>query len=174
MGLIILFLMIVVPIIEIAVFIQVGGWIGLWPTLGTVILTAMAGTALLRQQGFATLRRAQESLAAGRFPVTEVFDGLCLVVAGALLLTPGFVTDAVGLLLFVPALRSLLRDTLGRYLLQTGRVQMYSNTPPPPGGTGSAPGTGPVIEGEFEEVDEKRPSGNKKRDADNPWKRDGS
>ncbi len=172
MGLIILFLMIVVPIVEIAVFIQVGGWIGLWPTLATVVLTAMAGTALLRQQGFATLRRAQESLAAGRFPVTEVFDGLCLVVAGALLLTPGFVTDSVGLLLFIPALRAFLREHLGRYLLQTGRVQMYSNTPPPPGEP--APGTGPVIDGEFEEVDDKRRPGNGSRGADNPWKRDSS
>lgn len=140
--------MIVIPIVEIAVFIQVGGVIGLWPTLITVVLTAMAGTALLRHQGLATLWRAQQSLEAGRFPVAEVFDGLCLLVAGALLLTPGFVTDAAGLLLFVPALRRALRQAVGRYLVASGRVRMAGGGPAPPGG---GPG-GTVIDGTFEEV----------------------
>lgn len=173
MGLIILFLMIVVPIVEIAVFIQVGGWIGLWPTLATVILTAMVGTALLRQQGFATLMRARENLAAGRFPVAEVFDGLCLVVAGALLLTPGFVTDTVGLLLFIPPIRAFLRQHLGRYLVQTGRVQVFSDGVPPRGNAGprgTAPGPGPVIDGDFEEVDERVRPEDRDRGGGNPWK----
>lgn len=172
MGLLILAAFIVIPITEIAVFIEVGGWLGLWPTIGLVLLTAIVGTGLLRAQGFATLMRAQQSLDEGRFPVAEVFDGLCLLLAGALLLTPGFVTDGVGLLLFVPALRNFLREKVGRYLLETGRVQMYANTPPPPGG--QAPGTGPVIEGEFEELDEKRPPGTGSRGTDNPWNRDSS
>ena len=114
MGLVLLLVMVGVPIVEIAVFIEVGGRLGLWPTLATVILTAMAGTALLRQQGLATLQRVHESLEANRFPMAEVFDGLCLLVAGALLLTPGFVTDAAGLLLFVPAVRGALRRAFGR------------------------------------------------------------
>ena len=91
-------LLLVVPIVEIALFIKVGGLIGVWPTIGIVIATALAGAALLRRQGLATLRSARASLADNRFPIDEVFDGLCLAVAGALLLTPGFFTDAVGLL----------------------------------------------------------------------------
>jgi len=183
MGLILLFLMIVVPIVEIAVFIQVGGWMGLWPTLATVVLTAMAGTALLRQQGFATLMRARDNLAAGRFPVAEVFDGLCLVVAGALLLTPGFVTDAVGLLLFVPGLRAYLRRHLSHYLATSGRVQVFSDGRTPPGGPGPqgpgagqgpAPGGGPVIDGEFEEVDRRKRPDDRNRGNGNPWNRDDS
>lgn len=107
---------IAVPLLEIAVFIQVGGLIGLWPTLGLVLLTAVAGTWLLRMQGMATLSRARSQLDQGVLPARELFDGLCLVFAGALLLTPGFVTDSLGLLLFVPALRDLLRGILARRL----------------------------------------------------------
>ena len=85
-------LLLAVPIVEIALFIKIGGLIGLWPTIGIVIATALAGAALLRSQGLATLRSARASLAENRFPLDQVFDGLCLAVAGALLLTPGFFT----------------------------------------------------------------------------------
>ncbi len=147
MGLVLLLVMIAVPLMEIGVFIQVGGWIGLVPTLATVVITALIGTALLRHQGLSTLTKARDSLALGRFPVTEVFDGLCLLFAGALLLTPGFVTDAVGFLLFVPALRIVLRQWLGRYLVASGRVQTWTDGQPDP-----RPGpAGPtVIEGDYE------------------------
>ncbi len=99
MVLILLVAMIGVPILEIIVFIEAGGYLGLWPTVGAVILTAIIGSALLRHQGLSTLARAQENLAAGRLPMTEVFDGLCIVIGGALLLTPGFITDTIGFLL---------------------------------------------------------------------------
>ena len=90
MGFFILLLFIAVPIVEISVFIQVGDVIGLWPTIAIVILTALMGTAMLRQQGLSTLMRAQSAMNEGRLPATELFDGLCLVIAGAFLLTPGF------------------------------------------------------------------------------------
>ena len=83
MGAILLATFVCVPIIEIVLFIEVGGRIGLGPTISVVVLTAFAGTFLLRQQGLATLRRAQASLEENRFPLDEVFDGLCLVGAGA-------------------------------------------------------------------------------------------
>lgn len=89
MAILLLAAFIAVPVIEIAAFIEVGGWIGLWPTIGIVIATAFAGTTLLRLQGLAVLRRFQESASRNELPVTEVFDGLCLLIAGALLLTPG-------------------------------------------------------------------------------------
>jgi len=77
MGFILLAAMIGVPILEIAVFIEAGELIGLWPTIGAVIVTAIVGTTLLRIQGLATLFRAQRNLEEGRLPVVEVFDGLC-------------------------------------------------------------------------------------------------
>ena len=156
--------MIGVPIIEIAVFIEVGGRLGLWPTLATIILTAMAGTALLRQQGLATLQRVHESLEANRFPMAEVFDGLCLLVAGALLLTPGFVTDAAGLLLFVPAVRMALRRAFGRYLVASGRLDAWTEKP----GPFASSGGGTVIDGEYHEVPPKNAAANNGDDTDQP------
>ncbi len=108
MPLILLAAFIAVPLIEIGVFIEVGGWLGLWPTLTVIVLTAMLGAGLLRAQGLATLARARAEADRGVLPVREVFDGLCLLLAGALLLTPGFVTDGLGFLLFVPAFRAAL------------------------------------------------------------------
>lgn len=113
MPVILLLLFIGVPILEIAVFIQAGQLIGLWPTLATVVVTAIIGTALLRAQGLATLARARQSLDQGKIPVEDIFTGLCLLVAGLLLLTPGFITDAVGFLLFLPP----FRRAAGRFLM---------------------------------------------------------
>jgi len=166
LGFILLILFIAVPIIEIGLFIEVGGRLGLWPTLGVVILTAMVGTALLRQQGLETLRRVQESLAQDRLPVAEMFDGLCLLFAGALLLTPGFMTDAFGFLLFVPALRTLAAGAIGRAIMRHGQVHVSGFSSAREGSTGpqqqgprtQAGTTGPtVIDGDFEEIVKEAP-----------------
>lgn len=143
---ILLMALIVVPIAEIALFIEVGGFIGFWPTMSIIILTALAGTALLRQQGVAILRKAQASLEENRFPIDVVFDGLCLLVAGALLLTPGFFTDAVGLLLFVPPVRLAIGRTLAQYLMARGSVDIGA------AGSFSGPRPGNVIDGEFQDI----------------------
>jgi UPF0716 protein FxsA len=97
-----------VPILEIALFIQVGGLIGLWPTLLIVVLTALGGTALMRRQGLQALRRLQDRLAQGGDPVGPIAHGAIILVAGILLLTPGFFTDSVGLILLIPAVRDRL------------------------------------------------------------------
>jgi UPF0716 protein FxsA len=145
------------PIIEIAVFMQVGELIGFWPTLAVVVATAVAGTWLLRYQGLATLARAQESLARQEFPIEEVFDGLCLLFAGALLLTPGFVTDSIGLALFMPPIRRLLQLMMRRWLANSPNTAFFVNGrnlpnrgSPPPDHAG-----GPTIDGEWTEI---RPS----------------
>ncbi|MDP6708660.1 MAG: FxsA family protein [Alphaproteobacteria bacterium] len=140
MAWIVLFLFLAVPLVEIAVFIEVGGWLGLWPTLAVIVATAVAGTALLRWQGLSTLARAQAALDRGQLPVAEVFDGACLLVAGALLLTPGFVTDAVGGLLFLPPFRALLRGLIAH------RLTAGLRAPRPEQGPDG------VIDGEWEEV----------------------
>ncbi len=143
-----------IPIVEIAVFIQVGGAIGVWPTIGLTLLTAIAGTVLLRTQGLATLARAQATLAAGEPPVAEMLDGMCILAAGALLLTPGFVTDAVGLALFVPGVRRLIGRALWRGFERSGRIHVWGGGGPGPGpGPRPPPPDGTVIEGEYREVD---------------------
>lgn len=106
MWLFLLFVM--VPIIEIALFIQVGGAIGLWPTLAIVVLTAIIGTALMRAQGIMALNRLQQAIADGGDPATPLIEGAMILVAGVLLLTPGFFTDTAGLLLLLPPVRMAL------------------------------------------------------------------
>jgi UPF0716 protein FxsA len=144
---------IIVPIAEIAIFIEVGGAIGLWNTVGLIVLTAIAGTALLRAQGLSTLRRAQESFARHVFPVNELFDGLCLLVAGALLLTPGFATDAAGLALFVPPIRAALRHAMLRYLSAAGGARIWVDGEETGGPGDSARHDPRIIEGEFRNID---------------------
>jgi UPF0716 protein FxsA len=96
---------IAVPVIEIALFIQVGGFIGMWPTLLIVILTALAGTYLVRSQGRLALGQLQQSFNELRDPTGPLVHGAMILFSGALLLTPGFFTDAVGFALLIPAVR---------------------------------------------------------------------
>ncbi len=148
MGILLLAAFIGVPLLEIAVFIEVGEAIGLWPTLATVILTAIIGTWCLRAQGLATLARARTQIDRGALPTKELFDGACLLIAGALLLTPGFVTDGVGFVLFLPAARDVLRGLLARHF--EGRMETHVHA-----GGREAHGRGrpgATIDGDFEEV----------------------
>ena len=91
-----------VPIIEIYLLIQVGGLIGVMPTIALVILTAFIGAVLLRVQGLQTYRRFYQALGQGRVPTTEILEGIALLVGGALLLTPGFFTDVIGFICLLP------------------------------------------------------------------------
>lgn len=102
------FLFLAVPLLEITVFVLVGSKIGVLPTIGLVILTAVMGSVLLRWQGFSALGRIQTELAAHRVPGKEMVQGVMILLAAFLLLTPGFVTDTLGLLLFIPAVRDLV------------------------------------------------------------------
>ncbi|HYB09518.1 MAG TPA: FxsA family protein [Alphaproteobacteria bacterium] len=122
----ILLAVLILPFVEIAVFIQVGEWIGVWPTIGLTILSTMAGIALMRRQGLALLTRAREVARRGEAPVDEMLDGLCVLLGGALLIVPGFVTDALGLLLFVPWIQHRVR----RRVWRTFQAQDQSPHPP--------------------------------------------
>jgi UPF0716 protein FxsA len=99
---------IVWPLAEIAGFIWVGRALGVWPTLALTLLSAALGTLLVRAQGFILLRRGVAALERGEPPVRELFEGVLLAAAGALLLLPGFFSDGLGLALLIPALRRLL------------------------------------------------------------------
>ena len=96
------------PLLEIAVFILVGRHIGVLPTIGLVVLAAIAGALLLRIQGLATLVKARRELESGRLPGRQLADVVMIGAAGMLLVIPGFITDAIGLLLFLPVFRSLV------------------------------------------------------------------
>jgi UPF0716 protein FxsA len=111
--------LIAIPIIELYVIVQVGQEIGVLPTLALLVIVSVAGAWLLRQQGTATWRRLQETLRRGEVPTKEVTDGALILLGGALLLTPGFVTDAVGLVLLFPATRAVVKRVARRFL---GRV----------------------------------------------------
>ncbi|MDA1099568.1 MAG: FxsA family protein [Proteobacteria bacterium] len=159
MGFIILLAFIAIPLIEIAVFIEVGGFLGLWWTLAIVVGTALAGTAMLRRQGLSTLRRAQLQMAEGRMPLREVFDGLCLLVAGALLLTPGFVTDLAGALLFIAPVRLILGRLVARHIVANSQFDgqplgagPHGQQPPRGGADRDDLNHDDIIDVEFEEV----------------------
>jgi len=172
-----LLIFILVPIIEIAAFIKIGDIIGLWPTLGCIILTAVVGTFLLRQQGLSVLQQAQGSLQENQVPVDSVVHGAFLLIAGALLLTPGFFTDAVGFALLIPPARKAIALFIWNRLKDRVHVH-HANM-----GTGPGPGRhtgdrGIVIEGEVVETDEQDQapakkgdeSGSAKGDGTSPWK----
>ena len=122
--LILFVLLVVVPLAEIAGFIVIGEAIGLWPTLFTVVATALIGGVLLRQQGLQTLNRARAELSHQRMPMRSLFEGLCLFASGLLLLTPGFFTDLVGFILLVPGVRLLLADRLLQHLERQANVNV--------------------------------------------------
>lgn len=110
--------LLLIPLVEIALFIVVGGWLTLWPTLGLVVLTAVVGTALVRHQGLATLRELQRSMAGLANPATPLAHGAMILLAGVLLITPGFFTDTLGFLLLIPRLRAaLLRQIAARVVV---------------------------------------------------------
>lgn len=114
-------LFIAVPIIEISLFLKVGGAIGVPSTILFVIFTAVLGAYLVRQQGFATLNKVQQETNAGRVPAMPMAEGLALLFAGAVLLTPGFMTDALGFALLVPPIRQAFIRWAADKLLK-GRV----------------------------------------------------
>ena len=161
------FLLLAIPILEISVFIMVGDIIGLWPTLGMILVTAFLGTLLLRHQGFQLLREAQEKTKANQMPGRALVHGVMLVVAGIFLLTPGFVTDTCGFLLFIPPVRdgiwAFLKSRMS-FQIMTPNGQSQQNGDPfdqnPDAHAHDASKQGPVIdldETEFGPTDPKSP-----------------
>ncbi|MDA0340029.1 MAG: FxsA family protein [Proteobacteria bacterium] len=150
MAILILCLFVGLPVAEILTFIEVGGRIGGLPTIGATIATAAAGAILFRIQGLTTLRRAQESLGHGRMPLAEVLGGLGLLLAAVCLFVPGFVTDVIGFLLFIPPIRILVMAVLLRSVLAKAHVHMSSGSH----GDGRGPSNGSTIDGDFQDVSE--------------------
>jgi len=106
------FLFIAVPLVELALLIEIGKHVGVMATVALVVVTGAAGAALARQQGLATLRRAQEAMQVGQLPGEELMDGMMILIAGAFLITPGLLTDALGFALLIPGFRKILKRWL--------------------------------------------------------------
>lgn len=172
MRLILFILFVVIPILEIAAFIQVGSLLGLFPTLISILLTAVIGAILVRQQGFKVLNDAREQSARNEVPVTAVIHGVFILAAGLLLLTPGFVTDTIGFLFLIPPVRLLLAGKIWSWIsanmdvtvMRGGHTRGHTASPD------SDRFDGVVIDGDAEDITgmDDQPG---KRDEDSPWGR---
>ena len=157
-----LLIFIAMPIIEMWLLITVGREIGAWSTIGLVLLTAAVGFSLLRQQGFATLFRARKKMDAGELPAIEMVEAIILAVCGALLVTPGFVTDVFGFAGLVPGFRRLIVTGMVSKMdvaSYSDQPRSHRNVPPgrdssgsaPPGNrpNSTSPGAQATLEGEY-------------------------
>ena len=151
-------LFVIMPVLELYFLIRVGQWLGAWPTVGLVFLTAAVGVSLLRQQGFSTLSTVRARLDAGELPAREMVEGLVLVVGGAMFLAPGFITDLLGFTCLLPP----TRRRIAAFLMARGVWHVQANVRYGAGlGARSeafrAGSRGRIIEGEFERDEEPRP-----------------
>ena len=152
------FLLLIVPLLEIAAFVVIGGEIGVFYTLALIVATAIVGSILLRIQGFGLLAKIQADMNEGKVPARELVHGLMIMIAGVLLLTPGFVTDACGFLLFVAA----LRDAAWQLVKNRIKVVGPGGEQPFSRGTSQRSSGGPTID--LDEDDYER-----EPDPNSPW-----
>ena len=148
-----LLLFIIVPALELALIIQLGIYLGTWPTLALIVFTGIVGAYLARLQGLSVLTRAQEQMSRGELPAGSLVDGVMILVAGALLMTPGILTDVVGFSLLVPAFRSRIKEVvLTRFqkAVEENRVQVHVSGM----GFGTESVQGPIVD-----VQPERPEG---------------
>lgn len=134
---------IIVPIVELAVLIQLGRWIGLWPTLGLIVVTGIVGAALASREGLRALQEFQTEIAQGRMPRRPILDGFSIFAGGALLLTPGLITDLLGFSLLLRPTRRFIQERImkrvGRSMIERGQVYVETRYEwRGPGGRGSA------------------------------------
>jgi UPF0716 protein FxsA len=126
--------LLLIPIVEIYLFIRVGGYIGALPVIGLCILTACMGSMLVHKQGIQTIRRVQRKIEQGVVPATELLAGILILAAGVLLLTPGFFTDLAGFLILVPGIRAAIISRVTAYLRRQANSETDTTT---------------IVEGEF-------------------------
>lgn len=150
-----LLVLISVPLIETWFLIKMGGVIGALPTIGLVILTAVVGGMLVRQQGFSTINRLQQKMQAGQMPAEELFAGMLIVIAGVLLITPGFFTDALGFLCLFPPFRHWFAGAILRSGVIKFDTAMGSNM----NGAGNGPFNRSMGGGGFREAGRRDDSG---------------
>ena len=151
-------LFVIMPVLELYLLIRVGQWLGAWPTVGLVFLTAAVGISLLRHQGFSTLHIVRTRLEAGELPAREMVEGLLLVVGGAMFLAPGFITDLIGFICLLPPTRRRIAALLmARGVWHVQASMRHGAGPTAHSETFRADNRGRIIEGEFERDDDPRP-----------------
>lgn len=148
------------PVVELALLIRTGQLIGVWPTLAIVVVTGALGALILHRQGLAMINRVTQAVEEGEPPVGPILDGVFLVFAGALLMAPGLITDTIGVLLLIPLFRRLIGQWCLNILMASSDIQVRVFTRRRPPQTEDAANAdlsegGPVIEGEYEKLDEK-------------------
>lgn len=147
--LLLLFLFIGMPILEISVLIRVAGEIGILNTAAFALFTAVLGAYLVKQQGIATLAKLQEESQAGRVPAQQIVEGVALLIAGAVLLTPGFITDALGFALLVPPLRIAAINWVAKKAMNNQSVHYQFTMRQPHAPSESSSSNNHVIDGEY-------------------------
>jgi len=140
---------IAIPIIEVILFITVGKYIGLWNTIFIIITTGIIGAILVKSQGITILNNALEEIRSNKMPILSIFEGVAILIAGAFLLTPGFLTDTIGCVLLIPKARNIIINYITSYLkkrtIYKKKTTYYSNKEYKENKT---------FEGDFEEIDD--------------------
>ena len=144
-----LLIFVVIPLVELGIFAAVSGHIGLGTALLFALFTAILGGSLVRMQGMQTIMSMRGSMDKGQMPMSELFDGFCIVAAGALLITPGFLTDAIGFSLLVPPFRSFLKHIIKNHTNWSMGAQGFASS----GFSSRKPHDPTIIEGEYENLD---------------------
>ncbi len=184
------FLLLLVPIVEIGAFIVIGGQIGVGLTLLMILVTAIIGTYFLRAQGLSLINQVQSEMQSGRVPGRELGHGAMILVAGIFLLTPGFVTDTLGFLLFVPLIRDIIwKFTASRINISTMGGPMGHGSPENPfstdpfhnqGGHNPMEGDGPIVDLDEEDYTSQHTEKNTQENIEknsnhhSPWRENGN
>ena len=157
LALIAVLLLVALPLLEIAILIKAGSVIGVWGVMAIIVATAVIGVNVVRHQGLGVARRAMEAMRSGQPPVEPMLDGMLLMLAGGCLIAPGLITDVIGLILLIPAVRLwAARLILRRGFGPVVRVRRFHRRGSPPSGDQPrASGSSPTIEGDYERLDER-------------------
>ncbi len=165
-------LLTVLPLLEIALLVMFGQWAGVWVTLAIVVGTAILGVGVMQRQGLTMMLRTQEAVMRGEPPVGAMMEGAMTVMAGFFLIMPGLITDTLGFLLLIPPVRKFMAGRLaaGMFGAADVHVEVYENErrqePRPGQGNTGVGNSGPVIEGDFERLDERPVDPRKGRPGD--------
>ena len=140
---------ILIPIIEVVLFITIGKYIGLWNTILIIIITGIIGAVIVRNQGIATLKKGLEEIKSNKIPLQSILEGIAILISSAFLLTPGFLTDVLGIILLIPMLRLKIMIFIIEYLKKKGNFKTNFKTYSSNKNTNSEDN---IFEGKYEEV----------------------
>ena len=142
---------IVIPLLEVMLFITIGKYIGLWNTIIIIIITGIIGAILVKSQGITILNKALEEIKSNKIPILSIFEGIAILIAGAFLLTPGFLTDTLGCILLIPKTRNLIISYITTHLKKRTVYKEKSTYYPD-----EEDKKNKIFEGDYEEIDDNK------------------